>query len=638
MAKAAAREKKVEPAKPHHQIVSLEVTGGFLDGLKVGFADGLNCIIGGRGTGKTTTLEFVRYALDLLPDPKVSPARRRALEAVIKTNLANGRIRLVVETKEGTRYTTDRAWGEAPTVLDDRGQPTQVSLDRDIIFKADIYSLDEIEEIATAPALQLALLDRFIDEKVRGLNAEFRRLSRELEDNGAELLRLTRETTELQEVATDSALVEEKLKSLEVQGGPDAQKINAAHARKGMRDREARALDALKDDLARGLAEVAAAAQGLARRVETRVERDFLEGANGDLFRALDERTRQVTAGVEETVARLREGALAAEKALREAARALADRHAQQELEYRETVAQTEEARGRALERTQLQTRRAELASAKGDLDLKHRQREEREARRRELLTRLTAVREERYRVRKEMADRLTHELKPTIRVSIKQTENHDAFRELLAEGLKGSQMRYATIIDRIVESVAPEELAFLARKNEPEPLAERVGIDRDRARKVIDSLRGTELLYRIETIQIEDQPRIELLDGTELKDSAQLSTGQRCTTILPILLLETERPLLIDQPEDNLDNAYIYDAVVKSVRASKKSRQLIFVTHNPNLPVLGDAERVVVLVSNGKRGSVSRAGTVDELKDPLETLLEGGREAFLLRKQRYGH
>ena len=60
--------------------------------------------------------------------------------------------------------------------------------------------------------------------------------------------------------------------------------------------------------------------------------------------------------------------------------------------------------------------------------------------------------------------------------------------------------------------------------------------------------------------------------------------------------------------------------------------------THNPNIPVLGDAERVFVLTSDGKQGKVSRAGTVDELKQEIELLLEGGREAFLLRKERYGH
>ena len=132
------------------------------------------------------------------------------------------------------------------------------------------------------------------------------------------------------------------------------------------------------------------------------------------------------------------------------------------------------------------------------------------------------------------------------------------------------------------------------------------------------------------------DLPRIELKDGQEYKDSAALSTGQKCTTILPILLLDSHNPLLVDQPEDNLDNRFIFECVVNSIRNVKSRRQLIFVTHNPNIPVLGDAERVFVLESDGTSGRKANEGTVDECKDDIVTLLEGGQEAFEQRQQRY--
>jgi len=75
--------------KAHHTILSLEVTGGFLKGAKFEFADGLNCIIGGRGTGKTTVLEFVRYVLALMPNEKTMPARSRAIKALVQSNLVS---------------------------------------------------------------------------------------------------------------------------------------------------------------------------------------------------------------------------------------------------------------------------------------------------------------------------------------------------------------------------------------------------------------------------------------------------------------------------------------------------------------------------------------------------------------------
>ena len=106
----------------------------------------------------------------------------------------------------------------------------------------------------------------------------------------------------------------------------------------------------------------------------------------------------------------------------------------------------------------------------------------------------------------------------------------------------------------------------------------------------------------------------------------------------MPILLFEADRPLLVDQPEDNLDNAYVYDTIVKSLREVKLSRQLIFVTHNPNIPVLGEAERVFVFASDGRHGTVSHRGTVEDVKGQIEHLLEGGAEAFKLRMVKYGH
>jgi len=78
-------------AKPsdHHVVLSLRVTGGFLSGANLNFADGLNCLIGGRGAGKTTALEFLRFGLGLMPDPKTNAQRHKAIDALVKANLGS---------------------------------------------------------------------------------------------------------------------------------------------------------------------------------------------------------------------------------------------------------------------------------------------------------------------------------------------------------------------------------------------------------------------------------------------------------------------------------------------------------------------------------------------------------------------
>ena len=102
--------------------------------------------------------------------------------------------------------------------------------------------------------------------------------------------------------------------------------------------------------------------------------------------------------------------------------------------------------------------------------------------------------------------------------------------------------------------------------------------------------------------------------------------------------MLDSANPLLIDQPEANLDNRFMVTTIVNSIRKVKSRRQLIFVTHNPNIPVLGQADRVFVLASDGRHGRIARVGTVEDCREDIVTLLEGGREAFMERKERYGY
>jgi hypothetical protein len=641
MAKTTRSEPKPEAradSKAHHTILSLEVTGGFFKGAKLEFADGLNCIIGGRGTGKTTVLELVRYVLSLVPDEKTAPARAKAFKALVQSNLGTGRIRLGVRTKHGMGYLAERPWNDSPQVLNEQGEATAISFDRDLIFKADIYSQNEIEEIATNLSFQLALLDKFIEEDVRRIDAEIRKVQRDLGQNAGELLRLDREMRDLREGASEVPILEEKLKGLQQTAGSDAKLVNAAHSQRTLREKERKTIEALRGDLRKVRTEVDSLFSGLARRLEAGIDPDVASEPNKDVFAPVSRQIEDLAKLLERSATEIGRQTDAADAIVAEQERTLAGRHAKQDAEYREMVARSQEETGRATERTQLQQRYAEVATAKKELELRQKERDDRDAQRRELTAKLSGLRDERYQLRKKVTEQMLAPLQPTIRVTITQAGNREAYRALLLDALKGQGMKHTAVVDRIVQNASPEELSVLVQRGDAARLSERTGLDEDRCKKVIEALGESDLIYRVETVELEDLPRIELLDGRDYKDSADLSTGQRCTTILPILLLESERPLLIDQPEDNLDNRFIYETVVKSLTGAKGRRQLIFVTHNPNIPVLGDAERVFVLTSDGKQGKLSRVGTVDELKQEIELLLEGGSEAFLLRKERYGH
>jgi len=109
----------------HHRVLNLNVTGGFLSGVHLEFADGLNCLIGGRGAGKTTVLEFLRFGLGLMPDPKVSAARFRAIDGLVKANLGNGRLTIELRTKTDMKYKAARSVDDTVQVLNEIGTADQ---------------------------------------------------------------------------------------------------------------------------------------------------------------------------------------------------------------------------------------------------------------------------------------------------------------------------------------------------------------------------------------------------------------------------------------------------------------------------------------------------------------------------------
>jgi len=222
--------------------------------------------------------------------------------------------------------------------------------------------------------------------------------------------------------------------------------------------------------------------------------------------------------------------------------------------------------------------------------------------------------------------------------VSVIQYGNAEKYQALVENKLRGSRIRHGVVAGKLTATLWPSELARLVREKNIAALVDRAELNPDQAEKAVAGIGAEETLMELETVELLERPRIELKDGNAYKDCAELSTGQKCTAILPILLLDSDRPLLVDQPEDNLDNRFIFETVVDSIRKIKRRRQLIFVTHNPNIPVLGEAEKVFVLDSNGKSARKANEGSVDRCKREIVTLLEGGEEAFRRRKERYAY
>lgn len=133
-----------------------------------------------------------------------------------------------------------------------------------------------------------------------------------------------------------------------------------------------------------------------------------------------------------------------------------------------------------------------------------------------------------------------------------------------------------------------------------------------------------------------EDKLTIKFNDGNRFKDVAQGSAGQKASAILSFLLSYGTEPLILDQPEDDLDNGLITNLIVRKLHQNKASRQIIVVTHNPNIVVNGDSEYVVALEDRGQIVAAA-SGALQEIKVRKNVceIMEGGEQALQQRYKR---
>jgi len=637
----AARQPITQPSLASQRLRSVRVTGGFLDGAAFDLADGLNCLIGARGTGKSSVLELVRYALDALP-PASDPERQR-IENLVKANLRDGSVELTVETREGLAYRVMRSWQEDPVVVTSDGAATQVSLRGGNnglpgVFRAAIYSQNEIERIADQSLSQLSLIDNFESGQIAQITAELRTLTSKLATNATTLMPLQDQIDGLNGEIAGKDAIQEKIEALGPITGQNAEAVTRAQQAKSLRQREAQTLDGLWQYMQEYDQQIADLSGQVASRATQWMTRDMLDGANGETLTGVKQAMLDGSAEIDELLRQARSRLSKMQEDLGDVGTELSGSHAEQEAAYQELIKHDAALRGQAAERSRLEKMKNDLLGKQRQRDALIEKQSGLQRERTQLLQKLSELRDQRYAVRAGIAQRINAALLPDIRVTIEQSGHLGHYRSMLEQALSGARLQRGVVAQRIVERVMPGELVMVVRRGDIDELEQRAGINAEQARKVVDALKNTEALFTLETVELADRPRIELKDGEGYKDSAALSTGQKCTTILPILLLDSDTPLLVDQPEDNLDNRFVCESVVKGIRKVKAGRQLVFVTHNPNIPVLADAERVFVLESDGAHARKAAEGDVDECREAIVNLLEGGEQAFKRRQERYAY
>jgi hypothetical protein len=243
-------------------------------------------------------------------------------------------------------------------------------------------------------------------------------------------------------------------------------------------------------------------------------------------------------------------------------------------------------------------------------------------------------------------AKKVNKQLPDRVRIQVAFAGEKKPLFDLLRQRVEG---RFAEALEVLRQKSDLSVVAFVeACRAGRDELVRKFSIPTGQADRLVQA--GELTFMQIEEIELPATVSTELNvspegQPTQWQSLDDLSKGQKATAVLLLLLLESDVPLVVDQPEDDLDNRFITEGIVPKMREEKRRRQFIFATHNANIPVLGDAELIIGLRAVGEAG-IGKAempnehmGSIDNepVRELVEEILEGGRNAFETRRLKYG-
>jgi len=604
-------------------IERIQIEEGFLNGFDVSPRPGLNVVIGARGTGKTTLIELIRFCLGV--EGYTPETTKRSREHALSV-LGSGQVTLTL-ADDGRRITVSRSANDpAPRASGPFLAPI-------------VLSQTEIETVGLQSGGRLRLLDGFIGDQRSALSTEteavasVRSLTSEANTIRADIEQLDQQLAEMPSILEQINQVapqEQQLSTLSADTSAKTAQLAVLSNTIALKGVAVEAIQRFGNDVARWRSSIGGSGELYYEGWPANAGGDPLGELRTRVGRAHEHlRFALQELGVVETGTAALASQVASEKmGFEDQARNL-----RREIEALQAGA------GEIVRRSQLlRERRAQLESLMAVRQSRIASFHAVIARRNQALDALEAIRSSRFEARREAAARLNHVLGPRIHINVMRGGQAEAFASALTEALRGSGLRYNDLVAALAPRISPRELLEAIDNADFDLIATRGSMTLDRAAKVAVALKDADL-GAIATVPVDDYVTFSLMDGPDYKDIAELSTGQRCTVILPLVLRHMERLLIVDQPEDHIDNAFIAETLIKSILARPANGQLLFSTHNANIPVLGSADFVIQLGSDGRRGFPIAAGA---LADPpvvhaITSVMEGGVAAFRQRATFYG-
>ncbi|MTV37538.1 TrlF family AAA-like ATPase [Duganella radicis] len=629
-------EEEVPDTTPY--VLGAVFGGGFLDRQAIHFSRNLNCIIGGRGTGKSTTFEAIKCLVAGQADADV-----------VDSEVWPNQLHLFWRDEAGQEHSLSRSMGGQLENLDD-------ALEGPISFDIDCFSQGEAsrvrEQAKSDPLALMKYLDTFtgVSDALR-IEAE---AIQSLAEKQSEISKAENIVAQIPQTQRSLSTIQQQVAAFQAAKGSEIMQLQRSLATenglrtsviKSIRDisvalvnqsvvsliEDARSFvvaDGITtgSDEARKIAELADAFKAKAEELEYELEEAF-KSFKSDVKREMDVwalKERPIRDDIEVKRASLEQQGVKLDMA-----------HINKLTNDEATLKQT---------LANLKSWEPELKRLKAEYA--------------NLLSERWAARSSVSSCRQRYAAKATKALSEVLtdlRVKLQYVESGYAQEAvaIIAEALNWRTVSHAKARLLITALTVPGLLDAIAKKRVATLTAiltedGTTQFTKSEAEDIITKLGESAVKASLEKCQVDDFPKLTVTRNSfgsggntvVQREFSQLSLGQQQSVLLALILSsDSKRPLIIDQPEDNLDSEFIFHTFVPVLRRAKERRQVIIVTHNANIAVLGDAEQLIVLKTNRDRSQIVARGSIDDIsaRDAACKILEGAKEAFKRRARIYG-
>ncbi len=602
----------------HSHIRTIFFDGGVLDGKTINLSPELNTFIGIRGSGKSSILEAIRYALDIPFGEKASDKeyKNRLVDHVLGSG---GKVTVEAVDRRGQQYEIRRINREMPDVYIDGVLQPGISIRETIIHKPIYFGQKDLS--ATGEGFEKDLVEKLVGEKLAGIRSRIDVQRQKVAELVGRLKKL--------------AVIEDKKKEYEDKKR-DAEFRLKFYKEHGVEEKLQKQVDFDTDS--RKCSQIVSFVRGYLDELESFIaqyeddlhnQRIYTSRQNKEFFEGFFAIYDQLIA----SFANIQEESVKGRKVLKELEEKAAEFEKLKESlkeEFagieRKLAEQLRQSGAQAIRPDEFRKLRRTVEQATQMLEVLSKQDELRNSLKDELLTELAALND---LWRKEYKLILTelekvNSSRSSLKIKAEFKGDKSAFVAFMKDTFRGSRLREATF-----SALAEAFSDFGAMYKDFDNAKEKVG-----ALAQIFEQYFTDNLAALLTWQVPNRFVIEYR-GKELKYH---SLGQRASALILFVLSQQENDVfIIDQPEDDLDNQTIYEDVIKLIRTLKSKTQFIFATHNANFPVLGDAEQIISC-SYSDDSIQMKSGSIDcpKLQQEVVDIMEGGEEAFQQRKRRY--